>query len=143
MRISAYFHPMIGRFGEMGRPIVLASNRGPVSFADEDGELVARRGAGGLVSGLAPLVAATDALWIAAAMTDGDRRIAHDGITQADDFRVQLVDIDPDVYRMAYDVMKSPVGTNLSMTAPEGERPANVTSLRLGREISGRELPML
>ena len=34
-------------------PLVLVSNRGPVSFRfDEDGAPVARRGAGGLVSGM-------------------------------------------------------------------------------------------
>src|SRR2546423_708587 len=38
-------------------PIVLVSNRGPVNWQRTDGGLVAKRGAGGLVSGLAPLVA--------------------------------------------------------------------------------------
>src|SRR5699024_2349635 len=43
------------------RPLVLVSNRGPVSFEiDSDGEPRARRGAGGLISGLAPLVRGTD-----------------------------------------------------------------------------------
>jgi trehalose 6-phosphate synthase len=86
--------------------VVLASNRGPVSFSlDEKGEPVARRGAGGLVSGLAPLVAGTDTLWIAAAMSDGDRTAAAEGRTTAEGFHIRLLDLDEDDYRMAYDVV--------------------------------------
>ena len=88
------------------RPIVIASNRGPLSFsvADDDA-LVAKRGAGGLVSGLAPLAAETGALWLASALSDADRCAARAGITEADGLRVRLVDIDGDVHRMAYDVI--------------------------------------
>jgi trehalose 6-phosphate synthase len=95
------------------RPIVLVSNRGPVtfSFAEGDaGDVVARRGAGGLVSGLAPLVAdgADDAArttWLAAAMSDADRAMAARGTAEAAGFRIRLVDVDPSAYRMAYDVV--------------------------------------
>ena len=66
------------RTGAMAqRPVVIVSNRGPLSFSlGADGDLVAKRGAGGLVSGLAPLVTDTDAVWIAAAISDGDREAA-------------------------------------------------------------------
>jgi trehalose 6-phosphate synthase len=87
------------------RPVVLVSNRGPVTFTRKDGELVAKRGAGGLVSGLAPLVAGTDAMWIAAAMTDGDREAAAGGVVEAEGFRVRTLAVDPDDYRMTYDVV--------------------------------------
>ncbi len=88
------------------RPIVIASNRGPLSFrSGEDGQPVARRGAGGLVSGLAPLVAGTGTTWIASAMSDIDRQVAAGGVVEAEGFRVHLLPIDPDVYRMAYDVV--------------------------------------
>jgi trehalose 6-phosphate synthase len=88
------------------RPIVIASNRGPVSFGrDADGELVARRGAGGLVSGLGPLVAGTDSTWVAAAMSEADREAASAGVIEAEGFRVQAVSMPPDRYRMAYDVI--------------------------------------
>ena len=51
-------------------PLVVVSNRGPLSFTPgPDGRLQARRGAGGLVSGLAPLVVGTDTTWIAAALS--------------------------------------------------------------------------
>ncbi|MCB0964880.1 MAG: trehalose-6-phosphate synthase, partial [Acidimicrobiales bacterium] len=87
------------------RPLVIASNRGPVSFALDEatGEVTARRGAGGLVSGLGPLVRDTDAIWIAAAMTDGDRAVAARGVTDAEGFRVRLLDLDATTYTDHYD----------------------------------------
>jgi trehalose 6-phosphate synthase len=90
---------------------VLVSNRGPVTFtATATGALEARRGAGGLVSGLAPLMAegadhAQRSLWVAAAMTDGDRSVADRGVTAAAGFRVLMVALADDERRMAYDVV--------------------------------------
>ena len=86
-------------------PIVLVSNRGPLSFDEVDGELVARRGAGGLVSGLAPLVTDSDTIWIAAALSDGDRRAATAGVIEAEGLRVRTLALDPEVLRGAYDVI--------------------------------------
>ncbi len=88
------------------RPIVIVSNRGPLSFRPgDDGRPEARRGAGGLVSGLAPLVAGTDTTWIASAMSDVDRQVAAEGVVRAEGFQVRLLPIDPTTYRMAYDVV--------------------------------------
>src|SRR3954466_15959842 len=50
-------------------PLVLVSNRGPVTF-DEDGSM--SRGAGGVVTALTGLASYRDATWIASAMTSGD-----------------------------------------------------------------------
>lgn len=64
------------------RPIVIASNRGPVTYeaitTDGGVDIVARRGSGGLVSGLKPLLDSGDALWVSAAMSEGDRLAAAD-----------------------------------------------------------------
>ncbi len=89
------------------RPAVILSNRGPLSFRRaEDGQLTARRGSGGLVSGLAPLVAGTDALWLAAALSDEDREVAaRPQVAEADGLRVRLLALDPGVYRQYYDVI--------------------------------------
>lgn len=88
------------------RPIVIVSNRGPVSFSrDEDGGLVARRGAGGLVSGLGPLVIGTDTTWVAAAMSEADREAGSAGVIEAEGFRVRAVSVPTAPYRMAYDVI--------------------------------------
>lgn len=54
--------------------VLVASNRGPVSFSlAESGTLSMRRGGGGLVSGLAGVAGDTDVLWICAALSDADR----------------------------------------------------------------------
>ncbi|MEM7143377.1 MAG: trehalose-6-phosphate synthase [Actinomycetota bacterium] len=89
----------------MAVPVVLVSNRGPLSFKDDGGELVATRGGGGLVSGLAPLVAGTDAIWIAAALSDADRAAATQGVIEAEGLRVRTLAVDPGVMAMAYDVV--------------------------------------
>ena len=91
----------------MTSPVVLVSNRGPVSFTDIDGRLVAKRGAGGLVSGLAPLVTHTDTMWIAAALSSGDRAAAGEGVIEAEGLLVRTLAIDPDVLRQAYDVISN------------------------------------
>lgn len=83
--------------------LVVVSNRGPVSFIrDDDGSLVARRGAGGLVSSLAPLLSGTGAAWVAAAMNADDRQAAEEGLAGGGDLNLSLVDIDPDTYEQAY-----------------------------------------
>jgi trehalose 6-phosphate synthase len=93
------------------RPVVIVSNRGPVSFeVDDDGTLTSRRGAGGLVSGIGPLVAQTGATWLAAAMSDGDRAAAATGaVVEADGFRVRLLALDAEDYRLAYEVVSNQV----------------------------------
>ncbi|MBX3284235.1 MAG: trehalose-6-phosphate synthase [Actinobacteria bacterium] len=88
------------------RPIVIVSNRGPVSYRfDDAGVPRPRRGAGGLVSGLAPLVRHTDTRWIAAAMSDADRAAAADGATEAEGFQVHLLGFDLDTWRAHYDTV--------------------------------------
>ncbi|WP_326597527.1 alpha,alpha-trehalose-phosphate synthase (UDP-forming) [Streptomyces sp. NBC_01803] len=56
--------------------VLVASNRGPVSYGiAEDGSLTAKRGGGGLVSGLSALGTAAGT-WVCAALGDGDREAA-------------------------------------------------------------------
>lgn len=91
-------------------PIVLVSNRGPISFeVGDDGRLSGRRGAGGLVSGIGPLVAGTPTTWIAAAISAGDRVAAERGVVEHDGFRTRMLAIDPETYRLAYDVVSNEV----------------------------------
>ncbi|GLW67579.1 trehalose-6-phosphate synthase [Actinomadura rubrobrunea] len=60
--------------------VLVASNRGPVSFSfSGDGALIPRRGGGGLVSALAAMtgdVRNPDVLWVCAALGDADRSAA-------------------------------------------------------------------
>ena len=88
----------------------MVSNRGPVSFErDASGALTSRRGAGGLVSGIGPLLAGSDATWIAAAMTEADREASAGGVVEADGFRVRLLPFEAERYRLAYDVVSNEV----------------------------------
>jgi len=97
--------------------IVLVSNRGPAAFErGENGELVAHRGGGGLVTALTGLVHHRDALWIASAMTDADVEVArlHDGASfdyEIDDttYHLRLVESDPDAYDRFYNVVANPL----------------------------------
>jgi trehalose 6-phosphate synthase len=91
--------------------IVVASNRGPVSFtASDDGTLTARRGAGGLVSALAPLLADGAATWVCSAMSDGDRRAAagapggrlHEAGHDTGGASVRMLGVDPRTFDRAY-----------------------------------------
>ena len=89
-------------------PIVIVSNRGPVSFhVGDDGEPVARRGSGGLVTGLSVLGDRGDCRWVAAAFTDGDRLVAARGETDAAGFGLRLLDFEPQVWRNHYDVVSN------------------------------------
>ncbi|MFF1837704.1 trehalose-6-phosphate synthase [Streptomyces sp. NPDC058231] len=77
--------------------VLVASNRGPVSYTlREDGSIDARRGGGGLVSGLS---AVDDKLWVCAALGDGDREAIRRGIAEPG---VRMLDIDADVHADAY-----------------------------------------
>jgi trehalose 6-phosphate synthase len=90
------------------RDIVVVSNRGPVSFVREpDGSFTPKRGAGGLVSSLAPLIEGTGTEWIAAAVSDDDRAAAARGMVDAAGFRLLTLPLDVDDYRMAYDVVSN------------------------------------
>ncbi|MGW6564326.1 alpha,alpha-trehalose-phosphate synthase (UDP-forming) [Streptomyces sp. NPDC054975] len=79
--------------------VLVASNRGPVSYAlAADGTLSARRGGGGLVSGLSA-VSSEDSVWVCAALGDGDREAVRRGVSEPG---VRMLDIDPEVYADAY-----------------------------------------
>ncbi|MGR6971191.1 alpha,alpha-trehalose-phosphate synthase (UDP-forming) [Streptomyces cynarae] len=91
-----------------GARILVASNRGPVSYAlDDSGQLTAKRGGGGLVSGLSAIGPDADAVWVCAALNDGDReavRRTGGALDPADTGgrRVRMLDIDATVFSEAY-----------------------------------------
>jgi len=91
--------------------VLVASNRGPVSYTVDDeagGSLRARRGGGGLVSGLSAIGPDANAVWVCAALGDGDRAAVHradGGLLPAEDTggqRVRMLDIDAEVHADAY-----------------------------------------
>ncbi|MCM2393757.1 alpha,alpha-trehalose-phosphate synthase (UDP-forming) [Streptomyces albipurpureus] len=80
--------------------ILVASNRGPISYTlRDDGALDARRGGGGLVSGLSAIGSEADALWVCSALGDGDREAVRRGVGESG---VLMLDIDADLHADAY-----------------------------------------
>src|ERR1700741_4914560 len=95
-------------------PLVLDSNRGPVTFQD-DGSV--KRGTGGLVTALTGLASHRDAIWIASAMTDADVEVAEeDGgrpveveAPEGGTYPVRFVASDPEAYDRFYNIFANPM----------------------------------
>lgn len=85
--------------------LVIVSNRGPLNFALDDGALVTRKAAGGLVNALVPALVGRGAMWIAGAIGEADRVAAESGPLHSDDIDVRLLAIDDAAYRSYYDVI--------------------------------------
>jgi trehalose 6-phosphate synthase len=96
--------------------VLVASNRGPVSFAlAQNGELTAKRGGGGLVSGLSSVTAQDEIeqVWVCAALSDGDRaavrrspggRLDRVGLIDASS-PVRMLDIEAETLDRAYNAV--------------------------------------
>jgi trehalose 6-phosphate synthase len=100
------------------RKLIVVSNRGPVTYArGTDGERVARRGGGGLVTALRSLVSHHDVTWIASAMTDEDRAVVIDAgggsveeeARDGSPFRLRLVAHEEAAYDWFYNVVSNPM----------------------------------
>ena len=100
------------------RKLIVVSNRAPVSFSrDGDGQRVARRGGGGLVTALRSLVTHHDVTWVASAMTDEDRVVAEEATAGAlaetardgSPYRLRLVPHAAEAYDWYYNVVSNPV----------------------------------
>lgn len=88
--------------------MIVVSHRGPVSFtAENGGSFSAQRGAGGVVSGLAPLLSGMGATWVAAAISDDDRAAVRAGEAQVPGFDLQLLDLDPRAHGLHYDLVSN------------------------------------
>jgi len=99
------------------RRILVASNRGPVTFAPgRQGELEPHRGAGGLVTALTAAVQATGGLWVASAMGEHDRRAAEatpngrmDVVLEDAKHALRLLTPDPEAYDRYYNAVSNQV----------------------------------
>ncbi|MEA2252051.1 MAG: trehalose 6-phosphate synthase [Solirubrobacteraceae bacterium] len=95
-------------------PLVLVSNRGPVTYQD-DGSV--KRGTGGLVTALTGLASHRDAVWIASALTEGDARQAREADGRpftvrspaGGEYQVRLVASDPEAYDRFYNIFANPM----------------------------------
>src|SRR5436190_16921122 len=99
------------------RKLIVVSNRGPITYArGGDGERVARRGGGGLVTALRSLVSHHDVTWIASAMTAEDRAVVAEAGGRAFDevardgssYRLRLLAHEEHAYDLYYNVLANP-----------------------------------
>src|SRR5580693_8112429 len=99
----------------MKKRVLVASNRGPVSYQfGADGSLAGQRGGGGMIAGvtegLAALGPEASVTWICAALSDADRVAAARldgaargrGTHEEDSIPVRMLDIPPDIFHRAY-----------------------------------------
>ena len=98
------------------RRLIVVSNRGPVSYGVDNGERVAKRGAGGLVTALGGLLAHHDVTWIASGLSDEDKAVAEEAAGAFDEttaegssYRMRFVAHDEDAYDRYYNIVSNPV----------------------------------
>ncbi len=99
---------------DSGAPLVLVSNRGPVTF-ESDGSM--SRGTGGLVTALTGLASHREVVWIASAMTAADAKRAKEAggapievnTPNGGEYQVKLVASDPEAYDGFYNIVANPM----------------------------------
>jgi trehalose 6-phosphate synthase len=96
--------------------LIIASNRGPAQFERIDGERVAQRGGGGLVTALTGLVAHRGGLWVASAMTDEDVAVSREAAgepvavdLEESSYDVLMVESEAAAYDRFYNVIANPI----------------------------------
>jgi trehalose 6-phosphate synthase len=96
------------------RRLLIATNRGPVSFAvGADGALRPRRGSGGLVTALSQVGRHVPVTWVAAPMSEGDRHgIANPALIDRaieGEMRLRFTPVERAPYEAAYNVIANPL----------------------------------
>lgn len=103
-----------------GRPVIVASNRGPVTFSlESDGSFSSRKGSGGVVTAVSAIARDRQPIWIAAAMTEGDRQRAKIAQSRGEtlisppgtnpEFRLRFVVPEPEMYHKYYNEISNPL----------------------------------
>jgi trehalose 6-phosphate synthase len=105
---GASVHSLLDR-----RTLIIASNRGPVSFQrTEDGDVESKRGSGGLVTALAGVIQHAEARWIACAQTEEDSDWGSGAVPLADNSTnawVQFLSPSASAYEGYYRVIANPL----------------------------------
>ncbi len=100
-----------------GRTLIIASNRGPVTFrVTPDGDVEGQPGAGGVVTAMSAISNYANPIWVASAMTEGDRQRAQETEGQhiqwsTGDYRYRLhfVVVPRRTYEMYYGMIANPL----------------------------------
>jgi trehalose 6-phosphate synthase len=97
----------------MDRPIIIASNRGPITLQKkEDNTIHFQKGSGGLVTALVGLAQNMNVFWIACAQTDLEKSWKSGAIPIDDSGKtaiVKLVDVPQNSYDQYYNVISNPL----------------------------------
>ncbi len=95
------------------RSVIIASNRGPVTFQKEqNGQLTFQRGTGGLVTALTGIIQEVDATWISCAISQEDNEWREGKIPLTDDegfIYMKFIIPDENVYEGYYNVIANPL----------------------------------
>src|SRR2546422_5091977 len=93
------------------RRVLIASNRGPISFVrDDTGRIAPKRSPGGLATALTGALQVAGGLWLASAMSDEDRSKAGRRITAdvgSTSYSLRYLAFDPDTYAGFYDAISN------------------------------------
>jgi trehalose 6-phosphate synthase len=103
-----------------GRSLIVASNRGPVTFTHEgDGKFSSRKGSGGVVTAVSSIARERQPVWVACAMTEGDRLRAELAAKNGEmlisppgprpEFKVRFVVPDRKAYNQYYNEISNPL----------------------------------
>lgn len=87
--------------------MIVASHRGPERFEASGDGFVRRRGAGGVVSALCPILGGAGTKWVAAAIGAGDRAAVAAGAATSPDFDLHLLALDPRQHHLHYDIVSN------------------------------------
>lgn len=95
-----------------GHQLILASNRGPLSYSlDKDGALQQKRGAGGLITAVDAMLAAADgSVWVTAASNPAERLLARAGKpvgSPGRSYQVVFADVAEETYADYYDAVSN------------------------------------
>lgn len=101
------------------RPLIIASNRGPVTFTRRSGnQFDAKKGSGGVVTAVSAVARERKPIWIAAAITEGDRQRAAQALEDGEkliefgeppEFRLRFVVPSPGAFHQYYNVISNPL----------------------------------
>ena len=90
--------------------LLVCSNRGPFTYEGSADAPTGKRGGGGLIGAIAPVLHGTGGTWIAAPLSDTDRDLATSArAPEQDGFTLRFVDVPKDLHHLHYDVMSNEV----------------------------------
>jgi trehalose 6-phosphate synthase len=90
--------------------LLVCSNRGPFTYEGPADAPTPKRGGGGLIGAVAPVMHGSGGTWLAAPLSDTDRELARSSSAiEQDGFGLRFIDVPPQLHHLHYDVMSNEV----------------------------------